>query len=242
MMTLLPRGSCVLGGRAVPYTIRRNPRARGMRLSISPATGLVVTLPVHYRRGGAVAKFLGRHGRWILRQVRRCEAVAVAVPRRWPYGATLPYLGEEHPVVLEAARGRAQVARLPDGTIRVSSARPTVAGAQRALKRWYLGEALAQCAERVMARAGQAGISYRRIAVGDQRRRWGSCSSHGTLSFNYRLVMAPPAVLDYVVVHELMHRKEPNHSPRFWALVWQHCPAYRDAVRWLRVCGPYLGV
>ena len=76
----------------------------------------------------------------------------------------------------------------------------------------------------------------------DQRRRWGSCSVEGNLNFNYRLVMAPPEVLDYVVIHELMHRRQLNHSRRFWALVSEHCPGYRDAIAWLKTYGPYLAV
>jgi predicted metal-dependent hydrolase len=84
--------------------------------------------------------------------------------------------------------------------------------------------------------AGEAqrlGVSFRRIAIRDQRTRWGSCSSRGTLSFNWRLVLAPLEVAEYVVVHELCHLREPNHSPRFWQLVAAARPAYREQRRWL---------
>ncbi len=77
------------------------------------------------------------------------------------------------------------------------------------------------------------GVSYGRIAIRDQRTRWGSCSSRGTLSFNWRLVLAPLAVADYVVVHELCHLREPNHSPGFWRLVEARRPGYREPRRWL---------
>jgi predicted metal-dependent hydrolase len=83
------------------------------------------------------------------------------------------------------------------------------------------------------AEAPRLGVSFARIAIRDQRTRWGSCSSRGTLSFNWRLVLAPPDVLDYVVVHELCHLREPNHSPRFWQLVAAARPGYRSQRRWL---------
>ena len=84
------------------------------------------------------------------------------------------------------------------------------------------------------------GVSYRRIRIGAQRTRWGSCSTTGTLSFNWRLVLAPADVADYVVVHELCHLRIPNHSRSFWALVEQHRPHWRDQRAWLRDYGPEL--
>jgi predicted metal-dependent hydrolase len=88
--------------------------------------------------------------------------------------------------------------------------------------------------------AAELGVSFRRIDVRDQRTRWGSCSTRGTLSFNWRLALAPLAVLDYVVVHELCHLRELNHSPRFWRLVESRRPAWRDQRAWLREHGPEL--
>ena len=84
------------------------------------------------------------------------------------------------------------------------------------------------------AEAARLGVSYTRVAIRDQRTRWGSCSSRGTLSFSWRLVLAPHTVLDYVVVHELCHLREPNHSRRFWRLVGDLRPDYRLPRRWLR--------
>ena len=84
------------------------------------------------------------------------------------------------------------------------------------------------------------GVRYERIAIRDQRTRWGSCSSRGTLSFNWRLALAPHSVLDYVVVHELCHLREPNHSPRFWALVAERRPGWRAERDWLREHGAEL--
>jgi predicted metal-dependent hydrolase len=84
------------------------------------------------------------------------------------------------------------------------------------------------------------GVRYGRIEIRSQRTRWGSCSARGTLSFNWRLALAPPSVLDYVVVHELCHLREPNHSPRFWALVAERRPGWGADRDWLRKHGPEL--
>ncbi|MBQ9248780.1 MAG: M48 family metallopeptidase [Oscillospiraceae bacterium] len=98
-------------------------------------------------------------------------------------------------------------------------------------------EARRQITQRAETFAPLVGVEYERIAIRKQRTKWGSCSSKGNLNFNCLLVLAPPEVLDYVVVHELCHRKEMNHSPRFWAEVRRVLPDYEDARRWLRENG-----
>jgi predicted metal-dependent hydrolase len=88
--------------------------------------------------------------------------------------------------------------------------------------------------------AERLGVAYRRIRIGDQRTLWGSCSARGTLSFNWRLILAPLEVVDYVVVHELCHLLVPNHSPSFWSLVERRRPGWREQRAWLREYGPEL--
>jgi predicted metal-dependent hydrolase len=88
--------------------------------------------------------------------------------------------------------------------------------------------------------AQELGVAFKRIEIRDQRTRWGSCSTRGTLSFNWRLVLAPYDVLDYVVVHELCHIREPNHSRRFWKLVETRRPGWREHRDWLHSHGPEL--
>ena len=88
--------------------------------------------------------------------------------------------------------------------------------------------------------ADRLGVAYRRIRIGGQRTLWGSCSARGTLSFNWRLVLTPPDVVDYVVVHELCHLLVPNHSRAFWSLVERHRPGWREQRTWLREYGPEL--
>ena len=102
--------------------------------------------------------------------------------------------------------------------------------------------ALARIRERLDRCAPRIGVEFGRVAVRDQRSRWGSCSAKGNLNFNWKLIMAPPEVLDYVVIHELCHRIEFNHSPRFWQLVRDQMPEYEDWKKWLKRHGSELGV
>jgi predicted metal-dependent hydrolase len=102
------------------------------------------------------------------------------------------------------------------------------------LERWYRNAARDMICHRALHWAPQIGVGYGRIAIRAQRTRWGSCSTKGNLNFNWRLVMAPVEVVDYVVIHELVHLAIPNHSPAFWREVERWCPDRRGRQRWLR--------
>lgn len=228
----------VIDGRTIPYAIRESRRARRPSLSIAPATGLVLTIPHAAFAPDQVERFLRRSQRWILRWTERLARAQAAMPKRWPYGDTLLFRGEEHLVRLVA--GTPAVIRTADGVLKIRMRRPGIEGAKRLLKRWYIDAATVRLTSRTDELGRAFGIAWNRIRVRDLRRLWGSCSPGGSLSFNYRLIMAPPEVLDYVVIHELMHRQELNHSKRFWSLVARACPDYRNALAWLKTYGAYL--
>ncbi len=239
----LRSGTLALTPRAAgwfPYTVRVSRRVRGARLSIGPATGLVITVPP-----GAgpddVDRVIRRHQGWIARQFERLAQVARQVPRRWPYGATLPYLGQEYRVMVQPAGAQTGVQLQPsEQLLLVSVPRLTVGCARRALTQWYGQQALHWGTQQATHWAQVLGVTYQRLSIRDQRSRWGSCSASGAVSLNYRLVMAPLSVLNYVVIHELAHVRQLNHSRRFWDLVARHCPTYRDAIAWLKAYGPTL--
>jgi len=165
-----------------------------------------------------------RARRWTLRAPWG-EPATLTVPARLPEREVGRIL-EEHRGWLARERAK-QVPRLGLDPRAVSEAE-----ARRATR-----ELVAMIAEE---EAEALGVAYERIQVRDQRTRWGSCSTRGTLSFNWRLVLAPLDVLDYVVVHELCHLREPNHSRRFWSLVESRRPAWREQRAWLRDHGPEL--
>jgi predicted metal-dependent hydrolase len=103
-----------------------------------------------------------------------------------------------------------------------------------AIDRWYRREARARIEAAVERESGRLGLYPTRVTIRDQRTRWGSCSTSGTLSFNWRLVIGPEEALDYVVVHELVHLCHPNHSPSFWGLLEDLMPDWRPRANWLR--------
>ena len=103
-----------------------------------------------------------------------------------------------------------------------------------AIKSVLSAMALKRIRERLDLYAPRIGVTFGRVAIRDQKSRWGSCSRKGNLNFNWKLIMAPPPVLDYVVIHELCHRLEFNHSPRFWSLVERQMPEYEAWKKWLK--------
>jgi predicted metal-dependent hydrolase len=159
---------------------------------------------------------------------------------------------------LEAPWGRPALLTVPPGMTRQEIAevlgqhRDWLASERRrqqprlGLERLAVSESEARVAARELIsgladdEAPQIGVTYTRLRIGDQRTRWGSCSVRGTLSFNWRLVLAPLEVLDYVVVHELCHLSVPDHSQRFWRLVERHRPDWREQRAWLREHGAEL--
>jgi predicted metal-dependent hydrolase len=114
------------------------------------------------------------------------------------------------------------------------------AAVPQVLTRWLRESARVEIETMVHRQALRMHVSPKTVTIRDQRTRWGSCSSSGTLSFNWRLIMVPPAVMEYVVVHELAHMSVPNHSADFWRLVGQYYPAYKEARTWLRKNAPLL--
>jgi predicted metal-dependent hydrolase len=221
----------------VPYTLTTSRRARHPRLIVAPETGLRVVIPLGYDRS-RLLDFIHRRQGWILKHLDRIAAHPPAPDATTPLPETLTVVGNPYALHVTIAPGtRANVIR-HGSTLTVVG--PEFPGARAALEGWCRGMARAAIVPRVAERARAMGVAYGRIAIRDQRTRWGSCSRAGNLSFNWRLVLAPPAVLEYVVVHELAHRIELNHSARFWQIVARHCPDYAMHRAWLRTHGATL--
>lgn len=227
-----------LAGRSVPYTHRVSARSRGIRLVIRPERGLEVVTP----RGASLARVeqvLREKARWVLATLDRVEREsAVAAPPPISTGMRLPLAGGQITLAVDlgAPAGRFR-ARLDGDTLRLTVADTAQETLRAALEAWYRRHARAVIAERLAVCNARYSFTYGRVAIKEQKSRWGSCSRQGNLNFNWRLLLAPLPVLDYVVVHELCHLQELNHSPRFWALVAQACPEYAAHRLWLRQHG-----
>ena len=235
-----------LGGRILPYQIRRSARRRTIAISIDPKEGLVVYSPLRVNVEG-LQEFLQEKARWILRHAERLEAARDRNPTlTWEHGGNIPYRGGQ--VQLRVEPGAARFAVHLAGEILTVQTPPEAGLVPDAesvrvpVVRWLRGQAAAEVEARVRVYQEQVNAVPRTIRVRDQKRRWGSCSAHGALNFNWRLILAPAEVLDYVVVHELCHLKELNHSTRFWEWVGRVLPDYRDPRGWLRHNGHLLDI
>lgn len=217
-----------------PVEVRRHPGARRLTLRVSRTRRtVIVTLPSSCDLGEA-GSFLHRNIDWVREHLGN-------LPQQIPLadGILMPLRGEPHRVrFLGRAPGQGPVTRTvaSDGTAELK----VYGGAEHAprrLKDWVFQEARRDLDERVAWHARNLGLKAKRITVRDQTSRWGSCSSTGALSFSWRLVLAPPAILDYVAAHEVAHLAEMNHGPRFWKLVEKTMPRMEEARCWLRVYG-----
>jgi hypothetical protein len=202
---------------------------------IQPGGALEVVAPPSAPRTRVEAA-LREHEAWIIRTRARLARVApLAEPEPLTEGRLLPCAGHELRLSLRvgAPEGRFQ-AQLADDRLTLTLPREDEALARAALERWYRRRAQAIVAERLAHWNAHYGYTWTRVAIKEQKTRWGSCSRRGSLNFNWRLLLAPLPVLDYVVIHEICHLVEPNHAPPFWALVAQTCPDYRERRDWLR--------
>jgi predicted metal-dependent hydrolase len=222
----------------LPYTIRRSRRATRARINVAPE-GVEVVLP----EGVALAEvepFFEQKRPWIERTLRRMrEAEADRPPVLLEDGGEVPYLGSrlELAVSVEPGRTRPHVSRRGHSLlVKVGDE----AGVQEALERWYRRRARTEIEPRLDAAVARARTHYSKLSIRSQRTRWASCSSSGAMSFNWRLLLAPEEILDYVVEHEVAHLEVHDHSQRFWNLLESRVPEVAERERWLRRNGQTL--
>ena len=211
------------------FAIRRSQRARRVRVSVEGDGAVVVTLPRRASERDAVAA-VRELAPWIERRRRTLARVQseVALPP-----GTVPYLGQLLEVVHEPGRTRAH----RRGDVLLLPAGPT---ANDAAERWYRRAARAEILPRLDAACARAGTRHTGLTIREQRTRWASCASTGRMSFNWKLMLAPEEILDYVIEHEVCHLEVMDHSPRFWALLESRVGDWRPHARWLRRYGSTL--
>ena len=225
-----------LNGKTIDYTVRYSPRARYVRLVIKPVTGLIVTVPRSYTIE-KLPDILHTKSGWILKKLSEYGQVQpLLMKAELRSGDKVPYLGGYLMVELRAISGHHQCVGIEQDKLIVSP------GAQNphvidAVRKWYLAQAELLIKEKVDKLSKSIGVTYSRLTIRGQKTLWGSCSRRGTLSFNWKLLMAPEPVIEYVIIHELIHLKVMNHGKTFWKLVAVHCPEWREHKQWLRKHG-----
>jgi predicted metal-dependent hydrolase len=214
------------------YRIRRSDRALHARIQVD-ADGVEVVVPHHFPLRN-VEPFVQEKRPWIERTLRRLkESEEAFPPARVCDGGEVPYLGERLALAVrvEPSRTRAHVARR-GWELHVALGPDTAL--ECALEAWYRRRARLEVAPRLDAAVARAGRSYSSLQIRGQRTRWASCSTSGAMSFNWRLLLAPAEILDYVVEHEVAHLDVQDHSARFWRLLASRCAAWREHEAWLR--------
>ena len=212
----------------IPYTVRRSARARRVRVNVHMHTGVEVVLPTRAPERAAAAAVRELRP-WIERRLSHAQEVIAQIAER---AGTVPYLGT--PLELVPEPGRTRVHRRGERLlVPAGDARP-------AIERFYRRAARAEIAPRLDRATALAGSRYEDLSIRGQRTRWGSCSAGGHMSFNWRLLLAPERVLEYVGWHEVCHLDILDHSPRFWVLLGQRWPSWREERAWLTSNGATL--
>jgi hypothetical protein len=229
----------ILGQQKIHYSVQKSQRARYARLKISPQDGLQVIIPA-----GAevdIEEFIRKNAGWIIKHHRRIEQEKRQVPQRvYQSGDVFLYLGENRRLNIESKpRGKLTTVMADPQAIYVrvgADGKPNdPAFIRAALESWYRAQAKVYIEARVAELAKQFGFQYERVTIKGQSTRWGSCSTKNNLNFNWKLMMTPPAAIDYVIIHELCHLREMNHSKKFWKLVARYCPDYKTWIKWFKL-------
>jgi predicted metal-dependent hydrolase len=213
-----------VGGRTIVASFRRNVKCKRMVMRLTPnGQGLVITMAPRASQAEAL-RFIEASKPWILKTM---DAKVPTVS--FSDGQQILFRGSPH--TIKATGGRRGVVNCEDQTIVVPG---DLTHVPRRTKDWLKAQAKSQLIQASLHYATAMGLKYNKLTLRDQTTRWGSCSSGGDLSYSWRLVLAPPHVLDYVAAHEVAHLKEMNHGPKFWRLVLTHCKSTKQSKQWLK--------
>jgi predicted metal-dependent hydrolase len=232
----------VIDGQDVEYRLVDVQRAGKLRIRVG-LNGVEVLRPVS-RPDGEVESFLEAHVDWLLSQLDRLARLrSLRRISRVPAGEIL-FQGARTPVQVEdvALRARSNRVQWHDGHLIIVRGRRTRVSAATTLENWLRREARAQIRPVVQTFEDKLGVVARRLYIMDQQTKWASCSALRNLSFNWRIVMAPDAVLQYLVAHEVVHLAVPDHSRKFWLTLQSVCPESERARQWLSANGHQLRV
>lgn len=231
-----------IDGQKIPYSIRESKRAKHARIEIQPNGDLLIVRPRSLSLH-AVQEILWQKRDWVLMHRKRILQLAERrAEERKNRPPALLYLGKDLLLQVFLAEGKRLQVQQQEGILQAvlpahipPQAYPSLL--EQGIEEWYRGEAKRLIPVWVQQWAQQFGLSYGRVFIKGQKTRWGSCSSQRNLNFNWRLIMCPRRVIDYIIIHELCHLTEMNHSPRFWQLVAERCPDFQESKRWLQENG-----
>lgn len=233
-------GSITFGRTKIKYEIKRGKRTKTVALLIQPNTSIIVLTP-RLLSEEKIRQIVTKKAAWILRQTERIKKLRADCPaKEFVSGESFPYLGRQYRLKVTRTNslknshckltgGRFHI-RIPDNL----KNRDSSEFVKQKLVEWYMAKAEEKIRERVAQYAALVGKQPQKIIIKDQGKRWGSCSHANTLRFNWKIIMAPLSVLDYVIVHELCHMVINNHSDKFWSKLRAIIPDYLKKRQWLK--------
>lgn len=222
--------SFTFNDKQIPILVQPHRRSKSFRMRYDEANEILkVTTPVFYRKK-TLQCFLQECHPWIIKQLVRSQ-------NSWVINIFDPFKVFEETYKIELAPMKKKGLWENGNILEIGGKNPNP---ELSLENWVKQKARLYYAEKSNGYAEMLDVHFNKISIRDAKTRWGSCSSTGTLSYNWRLAFAPEEVADYLCVHEVCHLKEMNHSPRFWKLVGSLCPDYKDHKEWLRKNGKRL--
>lgn len=207
-------------------------RRRTIALIVQKDGSLTVRAPLHMPLA-SIEQFVHKHSAWVLKKQSQMKASTGMRPRSFKEGEAFLFLGKEYPLKIVAAQRPSLI--FSSGRFRL--AQSALPKASQTFIRWYKLQARQLISERVASLSKVHHFTYGKVRISSATTRWGSCSSLGTLSFTWRLILAPAEIIDYVIIHELVHTRVRNHSHKFWQQVSLIMPDYPDRLSWLKKFG-----
>lgn len=231
------------GNTTIDYKIKRSDERETLSIAVDPVEGVIVTSPEDVDEDKIKEVVKGR-ARWIIeKQEDMKEILKPPLEKEFLSGEKLQYLGRRYR--LKLIEGEEFFVNLKKGKFMITypeglDEKERKISVRDNLLEWYYEHAEDKLKERVSKYKNQVGVEPNSVKVKHQQKRWGSCTKNKDLLYNWRVIMAPMSIVDYVVVHELCHLKEKNHTDKFWRMLKSVIPDYEDRKEWLRVNGPRL--
>jgi predicted metal-dependent hydrolase len=220
------------GNRRIDFEVKRGPRKKTIAIEVNSAAGVTVLAPEDLNEE-KILEFVGRKAGWIIARQEKLEIKAPDLAKEFVSGEAFPYLGREYrSKIIRSTSGNGGKCEFNKGRLLVEingglDGEKRKMAVKEALLSWYLRQAEEKIKGRIHYYSGQLGKRPQFIKIKSQKKRWGSCSSTGVVRFNWKIIMAPLSVLDYVIVHELCHLLYPHHSPHFWQKVQSIIPDFK---------------